>query len=52
MKKKILIIIIIILALVLLIPTPFYLKDGGSIEYRALLYTITKYHRWIVTYDK
>ncbi len=45
MKKKILIIVIIILALVLLIPTPFYLNDGGSIEYRALLYTITKYHR-------
>lgn len=45
MKKKILIIIIIILVLILLVPIPFHLKDGGSIEYKALLYTITKYHR-------
>ena len=43
--KKILIIIIIVLALVLLVPIPVHLKDGGSIEYRALLYTITDYHK-------
>ncbi len=45
MKKKILIIVIIILAVVLLVPIPRHLKDGGSIEYRALLYSITKYHQ-------
>lgn len=45
MKKKIIIITIIIIALILLIPIPFRLKDGGSIEFRALLYTITKYHK-------
>lgn len=44
MKKKIILCIIIIIALVLLIPIPFTLKDGGTIEFRALLYTITKYH--------
>lgn len=45
MKKKILIIVIIVLALILLVPIPLRLKDGGSIEYKALLYTITKYHK-------
>lgn len=45
MKKKIIKLVIIIGVLVLLIPIPFRLKDGGSIEFRALLYTITKYHR-------
>ena len=42
MKKKI---VIIIIALILLFPIPFRLKDGGSIEFRALLYTVTKYHK-------
>lgn len=42
MKKKI---FIVIIALILIFPIPFRLKDGGSIEYRALLYTITKYHK-------
>lgn len=45
MKKKSIIIIIIIIALILLFPIPFRLKDGGSIEFRALLYTVTKYHK-------
>lgn len=41
MKKKKIILIIIIL---MLIPIPTKLKDGTSTEYRALLYSITKYH--------
>ncbi len=45
MKKKNLVILIIILAMVLLIPIPLHLKDGGSVEYKALLYSITKYHQ-------
>ena len=45
MKKKILIIVIIILAIVLLFPIPLHLRDGGSVEYKALLYSITKYHQ-------
>ena len=44
MKKKRLIIGIIILSLTLL-PIPFKLKDGGTTEYKALLYTVTKLHR-------
>lgn len=45
MKKKIIIIVIIITALIMLIPIPNRLKDGGSVEYRALIYKITKVHR-------
>lgn len=45
MKKRIILIVIIVMFLILLIPIPFHLNDGGSIEYRALLYTITKYHK-------
>lgn len=41
MKKKKIILIIIIL---MLIPIPTKLKDGSSTEYKALLYSITKYH--------
>lgn len=41
MKKKIIIIIILVL---MLIPIKFHLKDGGFIEYKAILYSVTKYH--------
>lgn len=43
MKKKKIILIIIIIIL-MLIPIPIKLKDGTSTEYKALLYSITKYH--------
>ena len=45
MKKKVILIVIILIAIILLFPIPMRLKDGGSVEYRAMLYTITKYHR-------
>lgn len=45
MKKKLIIVSFIIIALILLIPIPMKLKDGGSIEFKAILYKITKYHR-------
>lgn len=45
MKKKSVLIISIIVALILLFPIPFRLKDGGSIEFKALLYTVTQYHK-------
>ena len=45
MKKKILIAVIVIILLVLLIPIPMRLRDGGTIEYKALIYTISKVHR-------
>lgn len=51
MKNKFLLIVIIILLLILLIPIPMRLKDGGSIRFQALLYTVTKYHKLSETLD-
>lgn len=45
MKKKIIILVVIVIALILLVPIPMHLKDGGTIEYNALLYKISKVHR-------
>ena len=44
-NKKIIIIAIVIIATLILIPIPNRLKDGGSIEYNAILYKYTKIHR-------
>ena len=46
MKKQKLIVISIIIALIMLIPIPNRLKDGGSVEYRALIYKVTKLYRF------
>lgn len=43
--KKLLTGICIALALVLLFPFPVRLKDGGSVEWNALLYSVTDVHR-------
>lgn len=45
MSKKKIVIIAIILFVLMLIPIPMKLKDGGSTEYKAILYNITKVHR-------
>lgn len=45
MKKKIIIICIIIILFILVVPIRNMLWDGGTVEYKALLYKITKYHR-------
>ena len=42
MKKRIFILIIALV--VLLTPIPFRLKDGGTVEYTAILYKVTKRH--------
>jgi len=44
MKKKILIGICIILVLLMLIPMPIHYKDGGSVEYKAVLYSVKDVH--------
>ncbi len=49
MKK--LIAVIIIFILFLLIPIQVRLKDGGSLEYKAILYKITKYHKSDFEYE-
>lgn len=43
-KKNIIFIVGLIIITLILIPIPIRLKDGGSIEYKAVLYSITKYH--------
>ncbi len=40
MKNK----LVIIMIALLFIPIPYHLKDGGSVEYKALLYKITDVH--------
>lgn len=45
MKKKIVIGIVVFVMLVLLIPIRLQMKDGGSIQYKAVLYSVTKYHQ-------
>ena len=45
MKKKIIIIAIVILLLILLMPFRTVLKDGGTKQYKSILYKITKLHR-------
>lgn len=51
MKKKIIITAIIIITFVLLFPMKSQLKDGGTVEYRALLYKISKVHRLVLRED-
>ena len=43
MKKKYLILLIIIV--ILLFPIKIRLKDGGTVEYKALTYKVSKVHR-------
>lgn len=45
MKMKIIIISVVIILLVLLFPIRNQLKDGGTIEYKALVYKVSKVHK-------
>lgn len=45
MKKKIMIAVSVLLAIVLLFPIPMRLKDGGTVKYQALLYSVSDVHR-------
>ncbi len=44
MKKKLKIIIPLIIAVILLVPIKECYKDGGTIKYNAVLWSITKHH--------
>lgn len=46
MKKKILKGMCILLAIVLLLPIPMRLKDGGTVKYQAVLYSVSDVH-WL-----
>ena len=45
MKHSGILVLGILLAAILLIPIPMRMKDGGSVEYRAVLYCVTDVHR-------
>ncbi len=53
MKKKLAKIIMVIIALILLFPVPIRYKDGGTVKYQAILYSVTDYKslRGIDGYD-
>lgn len=45
-RKRFLIAFTIISLLILLIPSPLGLHDGGTVKYRAMIYTVTNYRRF------
>lgn len=45
MKWKAIIVLCVLFLAVLLIPIPLRLKDGGTVKYQALLYSISDVHR-------
>lgn len=45
MKKKILLGVGVLFSLILLFPVRGQIKDGGSVEYRAILYSVKDVHR-------
>lgn len=47
MKKKVITISVAIILLVLLFPIRNQLKDGGTVEYKALVYKVSKVKRLI-----
>ena len=51
MKKKIVIGIVVFFMLVLLVPIRLQMKDGGSVQYKAVLYSVTKYHQITMEMD-
>lgn len=45
MKKKVIIGLCTLLTIILLFPIPLHLKDGGTVEYKSVLYSVQKVHR-------
>ena len=52
MKKKIIIISVVIILVILLFPIRNQLKDGGTVEYKALVYKVSKVHKRSETYHE
>ena len=44
MKKKAILIMAVLLAIVLFFPIPLRLRDGGTVQYKAILYTVSDVH--------
>ena len=47
MKNKAIIAVIAVVLFIILFPRPRYLNDGGTVEYQALLYKVSKVSRLI-----
>lgn len=47
MKKKIITAIVLLVLVVLLFPIRTQLKDGGTVQYTAAMYRVSKVHRLI-----
>ena len=47
MKKKVIMVVIVVILLIILFPRTRYLNDGGTVEYKAILYKASKVHRLI-----
>lgn len=45
--KKIVIVVMVAILLIILFPRTRYLNDGGTVEYKAILYKVSKVHRLI-----
>ena len=45
MKKKVIVTMLIVLLIILLCPIPMRLKDGGTVKYQAILYSVSDVHR-------
>ena len=43
--KKVITAICIILVIALLLPVPMRMKDGGTVKYQAILYSVSDVHR-------
>lgn len=48
MKKKVIIGVFILLAIIILFPVPLRLKDGGTIKYQAILYSVSDVHSLVL----
>ncbi len=47
MKKKVIIVVIVVILVILLFPIRNQLRDGGTVEYKAILYKVSKVKRLI-----
>ena len=52
MKKKAILIMAVLLAIVLFFPIPLRLRDGGTIQYKAILYTVSDVHSLATVEDQ
>ncbi len=46
MKKRIIIVICVLISVILIFPIRLQIKDGGTVEYKALLYKVSDVHSY------